>query len=128
LLFGLWLVLPVKFRGSPDLLAMGALSAINLLPFYHRYYDATLLLLPLCWYLVHFRAGEWRDRMSLLLWAPFLVPVAGPFRLWLATNTSPDRWLDAFVRPITNWCLLALTLFLLWNLYRASMRLEQRHA
>jgi alpha-1,2-mannosyltransferase len=128
LLFGLWLVLLVKSRGFPDSLAMGALSAINLLPFYHRYYDATLLLLPLCWYLVHFRAGEWRDRMSLLLWAPFLVPVAGPFRLWLATNTSPDRWLDAFVRPITNWCLLALTLFLLWNLYRASMRLEQYHA
>jgi hypothetical protein len=119
LLFGLWLFLMIKSRRrpTPDLLAVGTLSAINLLPFYHRYYDATLLLLPFCWYVAHFHTRAWLDRISLLLWAPFLVPLARPFRLWLATDTLPDRWLDAFIRPATNWCLLLLSLFLLWRLY-----------
>ena len=128
LLCGLWLVLLVRSRSLPDLLAMGTLSAINLLPFYHRYYDATLLLLPLCCCVAYFHAREWLDRISLLLWAPFLVPLARPFRLWLVTDTSPDWWLDRFMRPATNWCLLALSVFLLWSLYRACMRKEQSHA
>ena len=125
LLLGLWLVLLVRSRGLPDLLAMGTLSAINLLPFYHRFYDATLLLLPLCCYVACFRAGEWLDRVSLLLWGPFLVPLARPFRLWLATDTSPGRWLDGLIRPGTNWCLLALSVFLLWRLYRAFTGVEE---
>lgn len=128
LLFGFWLFLIVKSRSIPGLLVIATLSAINLLPFYHRYYDAALLLLPFCWYVAHFDARSWLDRISLVLWAPFLAPLANPFRLWLATDTSPDPWLDAFIRPATNWCLLVLSLFLLWRLYGTFACVEEGRA
>jgi Glycosyltransferase family 87 len=127
-LLALWLLLIFRSRRVPALLVVATLSAINLLPFYHRYYDATLLLLPLCWYVAHFDATSWLDRISLLLWAPFFVPLARPFRLWLATDTSPNPWLDALIRPATNWCLLALSLFLMWRLYGTLTCTEQGRA
>lgn len=127
-LLALWLLLIFRSRRVPALLGIATLGAINLLPFYHRYYDATLLLLPLCWYIAHFDARSWLDRISLLLWVPFFVPLARPFRLWLATDASPNPLLDALIRPVANWCLLALSIFLLWRLYGTLTCAEEGRA
>jgi len=69
-------------RGSahvPQLLSLGAISIICLLPVYHRFYDAGLLILPLCWCLTELaerskQSANWTVKVALLLMIPFLVP------------------------------------------------------
>jgi Glycosyltransferase family 87 len=123
LLFALWVKYSLKLQQSQTLLSVGCLCVIWLLPFYHRYYDATLLLLPLCWYVAQFRLERLSHKLSLLPWLPFLIPFAMPWRVWLARGAAEDRWLDAFVRPAANWCLLLIAIVMLWKLRRAR-RLE----
>jgi hypothetical protein len=120
LLFVIWLIFFVKSANSSGLLFAGSLCAISLLPIYHRFYDATLLLCPLCWYVTNFRWEKLSHRFSLLFWIPFFLPFGAILRSWSADH-QPENWLlGTFVRPAANWCLLALTLFLLLNLYHAS--------
>jgi hypothetical protein len=121
-LFLIWLTLFVKSADSPPLLSAGCLCAINLLPIYHRFYDATLLLCPLCWYVTNFRSEKLSHRFSLLLWVPFFLPF-GAFLRWWSDEHHTESWLlGTFVRPAANWCLLLLTLFFLLSLYHASDR------
>lgn len=124
LLFAIWLIIFVKPANSPVLLSAGCLCAINLLPVYHRFYDATLLLCPLCWYVANFRWEKLSHRFSLLLWVPFFLPFASFLRAWSEAHPTESWLLGTFVRPAANWSLLALTLFLLLSLNRASARLK----
>ena len=61
-----------------ELLELGALAVSSLLPIYHRFYDASLLVLPLCWAFVSLRKTGGRTRKvaaaALLLMTPFLIP------------------------------------------------------
>jgi hypothetical protein len=122
LLFLIWWRFFVKSKNLPVLLSAGSLCAINLLPIYHRFYDATLLLCPLCWYVANFRWEKLSHRFSLLFWVPFFLPFAAFLRSWAAEHHTDNWWLGTLVRPAANWCLLALTLFLLLALYQASVQ------
>jgi hypothetical protein len=122
LLFVIWLIFFVKSANSPGLLSAGCLCAMSLLPIYHRFYDATLLLCPLCWYVANFRWEKLSHRFSLLFWIPFFLPFGAFLRSWSAEHHTESWLLGTFVRPAANWCLLSLTLFLLLNLYHASDR------
>jgi hypothetical protein len=90
------------------------------MPVYHRFYDATLLLLPLGWYVANFCSAMLSHRCSLLLWVPFFIPFASVLRWWASNHPAPGWFLETFVRLSTNWCLLGLALFLLASLYDAS--------
>jgi hypothetical protein len=119
LLFVIWLILFVRSANLPELLSAGCLCAISLLPVYHRFYDATLLLCPFCWYVANFRFEKRSHRFSLLLWVPFFLPFGAFLRWWWSSHQTQNWLLNLFVRPAANWCLILLILFLLWNLYRA---------
>ncbi len=127
LLFLAWWAF-AKSATSPRLLSAACLCAISLLPIYHRFYDATLLLCPLCWYVTSLRWEKRSHRFSLLFWIPFFLPFGALLRWWSEEYHTESWWLGTFVRPAANWCLLALTLFLLLNLYRASDRQAGRHS
>jgi hypothetical protein len=120
LLFLIWWRFSVKPANSPLLLSAGCLCAINLLPVYHRFYDAMLLLCPLCWYVAGFRPEKPFHRFSLLFWVPFFLPFAAFLRPWSAAHPTENWWLGTFVRPAANWCLLALTLSFLFALHHSS--------
>ena len=53
---------------------LSAITVISLLPVYHRFYDATLLVLPLCWAFVSLRRERVAAVVSLGLMLPFLIP------------------------------------------------------
>jgi hypothetical protein len=126
---GCGLVLAILLRGrGEDFLVLAALAMWGLLVTYHRFYDATLLSLPVAW---AFRelGGPHRGwaRTVLLLAVPFFVPGA----VLLAQRASPGS-------PLTDslaWkvgvemhqplCLSAMLLCLfgvMWNVYRRGGR------
>jgi Glycosyltransferase family 87 len=117
--FLLWLKWSRSARIATSILSMACLSAIVLLPIYHRYYDATLLLLPLCWYVAEYRPEKLRQKLSSLLWLLFLAPAAVPIRMILGRGMTENRWLDAFLRSGANWSVLLLAVFMLIELRRA---------
>ena len=60
-----------------DLLSLGAVSTLALLPVYHRFYDAALLVVPLCWCMTHVKGRPGRtDKNCITAYVPFLVPGA----------------------------------------------------
>jgi hypothetical protein len=57
------------------LLDLAVLVTASLLPFYHRFYDASLLLIPIVWALMELSGPRRREALSILVFAsPFLVP------------------------------------------------------
>jgi len=118
-----WVWLCLRSRGASALLEIGAISVASLIPFYHRFYDAALLLWPLAWALLGVRrriaAG------ALLMMAPFLVP--GPALLGdlAASGRIPPRivsswWWNTIVLSHEAWILICLALLLLYWIGRAS--------
>jgi hypothetical protein len=126
LLVSVWtyLIARSRVRGS-ELLALGTIAVIGLMPIYHRLYDASLLAIPLCWCL-SWPTGKLKNvaRIALFLMVPFLVPGtaflqqrAGQGRIPVAWTHS--WWWDRFVMPHETWTLLLLSLVMLYG-----MRLE----
>jgi hypothetical protein len=118
-----WLVVVWK-RNSQDELDLLDLSAIviaSLLPVYHRFYDAVLLVLPLCWVFVSFRKARVFGILTLLLMVPFLIP-GGTLLQTMQTNgripsTLVGRWWwDTIVMPHEIWSLFFLSLLLLYEM------------
>ncbi len=115
-----------------ELLDLSAIAVISLLPIYHRFYDAALLVLPLGWALVSFRRPRRFAVLSLLMMTPFLIPggtlletmeVSGRIPAWLANRW----WWQTFVMAHEVWMLLLLSLLLLWQMlvYRRSTDLPE---
>jgi hypothetical protein len=105
-----------------ELLSLGAISIIGLLPVYHRFYDAALLVVPLCWCMTRIIGRPKKiARMALLLMIPFLVPGTA-FLQKLAAHgqvsaaVAHSWWWDRVVMPHQTWALLLLSLLLLYGI------------
>jgi hypothetical protein len=71
-LFILWFKDAVRASQRAPLLCLGTIAALTLLGIY-RYYDAALLIIPVCWFLSQFKS----DKSAVLGLAPsaaFLIP------------------------------------------------------
>jgi len=120
-----WFVMRNRAR-TPELLSLATVAVITLLPVYHRFYDASLLAIPLCWSLTAL-SGRLRNaaRAALLLVLPFLVPGAAILQQAVFDHRIPPSWpeswwWDRFVMPHQTWLLLALCLLLLYTLAKES--------
>ncbi len=105
-------------RDHGELLDLSAIAVISLLPVYHRFYDATLLVLPLSWALSSFRGARKFAVISLLLMLPFLIPGGTLLESMEIGGRIPGGltrhwWWDALVMPHQVWALLFLGILLL---------------
>jgi hypothetical protein len=133
-------VLAGRNEQGMELLPLGTIAIISLLPVYHRFYDAALLVVPLCWCMTHIgmtrfgaaRTGERSNRVAavaLFLMVPFLVPGTAFLQQLAAHGKVPDAvkhswWWDRIVMPHETWALVLLCLVLL---YAIKMR-QSAHA
>lgn len=107
---------------APELLSLGAISALALLPVYHRFYDAALLVVPLCWCVDNFIGPSKRiARVSLLCMAPFFVPGAAFLEQLAAIGRVPASVVQSFawdglLMPHETWALLMLFVVLLYGM------------
>jgi hypothetical protein len=123
LLISVWIYLILKRRAArSELLALAAIGVIGLLPVYHRFYDASILAIPLCWCITEI-SGNLKNvsRVALLLMAPFLVPGTAVLQQLAIEGRIPTSWIhswwwDRVVMPHQTWLLLLLSLVLLYGL------------
>ncbi len=115
-----WIVSVVRreSRDDGELLDLSAIAVISLLPVYHRFYDATMLVLPLCWALISFRRARRFAVISLLLMIPFLIPGGTLLETMeiggrIPAGLTRHWWCDGFVMPHQVWALLFLGILLL---------------
>jgi hypothetical protein len=119
-LFAAWMVLVSRLNRQNNLLCLGALSALSLLPVYHRFYDATLLLIPLCCLLASPKLRR-RSLIGLLALSAFMVPGGSMLetlrnRGLINSSLNSADWWNGFVMAHAVWCLLLLTLVLLYEM------------
>lgn len=118
-LLSLWITFARRTRGQ-ELLDLSALAIIAFLPVYHRFMDAILLLLPLCW-CVKARAPKYKPIVfvTLLLIFPFFVPGASLLATLAASGQISSYavsswWWNVLVLPHEAWAILGLSLALLY--------------
>ena len=99
-------------------LEAGALAVISLLPIYHRFYDASLLVLPLLWALSSSseKTKPYRTLVLVLL-LPFAIPGAWALESLqnsgrIPSSVSGSGWWNVFVLGHEIWALLGLALVL----------------
>ena len=125
-LLAVWLSLSLRHRSSSEepnrqdgFLEISSLFVLSLLPVYHRFYDAGLLLWPLAWTLLMADRGR-RQLWTMLAIAPFFAPGAAFLDRWTEQGRIPQRiahrgWWNMIVMPHEIWSLIALSiLLLLW--------------
>ena len=124
-----WLYWMFRNQHDSELLSLGTISVISLLPVYHRIYDAALLAVPLCWCITHIvRQSKKIAGAALLLMTPFLIPGTAFLQRLAARGQVSDAvshswWWDRVVMPHETWALLLLCLVLLYGISReASIR------
>ncbi|MGA8274544.1 MAG: glycosyltransferase family 87 protein [Candidatus Sulfotelmatobacter sp.] len=108
----------IEPQDDGELLDLSAVAVISLLPVYHRFYDATLLVLALCLTFVFFRKDRFFAITSLLLMLPFLVPGGTLLETMQRSGRIPQAlanhwWWQALVMPHQVWMLLFLAILLL---------------
>ena len=116
---------------APELLCLGAISAVALLPVYHRFYDASMLAVPLCWCIVNL-VGKSKvfARLALLLMTPFLFPGSSFLQQMAVQGKVPatltGSWLwNCIIVPHETWALLLLSFVLIYAVrIRSSNKLS----
>jgi hypothetical protein len=117
-----WLIGMARRGGDEDvefeLLDLSAIAVISLLPIYHRFYDAALLILPLSWAILSFRRSRRFAVFSLILMLPFLIPGGTLLETMESSGRIPSAlahrwWWEMIVMPHQVWLLLLLGLLLL---------------
>jgi hypothetical protein len=104
---------------TPRVLDVSALAVVSLLPVYHRYYDAALLILPLLWSLAPATTNSRTYRnLTLFLMSPFLIPGAWMLESLQNANRIPSYlterwWWDTLVMAHQIWALLLLAVVLI---------------
>jgi hypothetical protein len=118
-----WIVAVTRSSRLDDfeLLDLSAIAIISLLPVYHRFYDATLLALPLCWAFVSYRKVRRIATLTFLLMMPFLLPGGTLLETLESTGCIPATlahgwWWEAFVMAHQVWLLLLLSVLLLYRM------------
>jgi hypothetical protein len=119
-LAAIWLYKVSSSNGPAGLLEFSALCVLSLLPIYHRFYDASLLIWPLYWSLT--AVGERLTRaIAAACILPFLVPGAvlldqAVQHGWIPRSIAQRYWWDALVMPHETWSLLFLSVLLLYSI------------
>jgi len=108
-----------------ELLALGTLCAISLLPIYHRVYDATILTIALAWILSELNGANWRFALTMLVpltifVIPFDVVGSAAKRVEFIAQISQTDWWQSILAPHYAWGLFAGTAFLLGALGRQA--------
>jgi hypothetical protein len=129
-LFAVWLWFFFQ-RRSPsgelrpnDFLQISALFVLSLLPVYHRFYDAGLLLWPLWWGLLVAESRKMRF-LTVVAILPFFVPGAALLDRLTQQGRIPSAvtnssWWNLIVMPHEIWSLIAISILLLFFMGRAS--------
>jgi Glycosyltransferase family 87 len=117
-----WIYWVIRRNGHPELLALSAISAVALLPVYHRFYDAAILTIPLCWCIAA-AAGPAKSiaRAALVLMAPFLLPGTAVLQQLAIHGRIPDAvthswWWNTILMPHETWALSLLFVVLLFGM------------
>lgn len=109
----------VSRDGELGLLDLAILTSAALLPVYHRFTDAGLLLVPVTWSLAELRGNLRKYAIAcLLLISPFLVPGATMLyelsqKYEVFQKLSHTRLWDLFILPHECWLILTLCVVLL---------------
>jgi hypothetical protein len=116
-----WLTIVLRSHRSRELLDLSAIAVISLLPVYHRFYDASLLALPLCWAIMTFRKRRRFAVLSLLLMLPFLVPGGTILQAMADSGRIPAGlanrwWCQSFLMAHQVWALLLLGSLLVYEM------------
>lgn len=124
-----WLYLRSRVQSQPVLLDLAIASSATLLPIYHRFYDASLMIFPLAWALTQLRGPASRQaRVCLVAMLPLLVPGAAIIRVLAslsptAASLSRTWWWNLFLAPHQAWLVLVVLLVL----SSAQRALASRH-
>jgi hypothetical protein len=117
-LLSLWL-LAVRRHRHLGLLDLAILTSASLLPVYHRFTDAGLLLVPVVWALSEMTGELKRFALAcLLLVCPFLIPGATILheysgRYETLDQLSRSRFWEPFILPHEAWLILLICVVLL---------------
>ena len=108
-------------RADLELLDLSAIAVVSLLPVYHRFYDAALLVLPLCWVFASFRKTRVLGTLTLLLMLPFLIPGGTLLETLQHSGRIPSPWAsrwwwETIVMPHQVWILFFLSVLLLYEM------------
>jgi Glycosyltransferase family 87 len=128
-----WLWLEVKTdRSSSSLLSLSTLAVISLLPFYHRSYDAALVVFPLAWALLEEHCQSLIPRGCLALIALFLLPGGALVNFFasranLLRSVTSAWWWMSFVVAHQAWALLLLAALLLWAMANRHNESPSKH-
>ncbi len=121
-LIGVWIFLIARKNSRvPELLALGTIAVMGLMPVYHRLYDASLLAIPFCWCLTRHSLPMKRvSALALVLMIPFFVPGTAILQQAARSGRIPATWTqswwwDRVLMPHESWILLALSLVLLYG-------------
>jgi hypothetical protein len=104
-------------RGD-ELLILSIVCVLGLLPVYHRFYDAAILVFPIAWAMVRLRAGDRFAWIILAFTMSFVIPTPAMARLVRLFGVDALRasglWWDLFLEPWRIWMLL-FGFALLWH-------------
>jgi hypothetical protein len=118
-LLAVWLWICYRRRRAPsELLEISAVLVLFLIPVYHRFYDATVLIWPLAWSLLRVAKRSTTVLIAVMV-IPFLLP--GPIILsqLAASGRIPASvmngwWWNTIVLPHEVWDLILLEILLLY--------------
>ena len=108
----------MKEPAADPLLLVAPVAVLTLLPVYHRYYDATLLVIPLAWAIAALATPARKYAIATLaLTAPFAFPVGWATNLinrgYLPASVADQPWWRILVMPLQVWLLTALAVVLI---------------
>lgn len=128
-----WIYWTIKRKDNvSELLCLGAISAVALLPVYHRFYDASLLAVPLSWCIVNaFGSSKMNARLSLMPMALFLFPGSAFLQQLAVHGRVSDSvihswWWNCIVMPHETWAIVLISLVLIHAIKSSSLRPETR--
>lgn len=121
-----WLGWRTRWRADQPLLDLSLLSVVMLVPVYHRFYDAALLVFPMAWAITNLRGTLAHSARTVLIAStPFLIPGAAVLRWleesndWIAT-LSRSWWWNVFVAAHQAWLILIILTALLLAVRKMS--------
>jgi Glycosyltransferase family 87 len=111
---------------APEFLCLGAISVVALLPVYHRFYDAALLAVPLCWCIANVGSdSKIFARLALAIMTPFLFPGSAFLQQMAVQGRVPasltNSWLwNCVLVPHETWALLLMSSLLIYAVKASS--------